>query len=140
MIHYIQKAAENFSIHQLEIPSSVTSINANLRTFIAYIDVKDTTDALTRVYLGCDRALMQRIAAIYLFEDTDDEQTLKDLLLEVANMVIGSAKVLAEEENINPFNIMTPHFEKYGAFDISYQASSALDIDGTIMAIAIKDL
>ena len=139
MIHYIQKAAENFSQHQLDTLSNVILPNQNLRTFIAYIDVKDTANSVKRVYLGCNKPLMQRIALIYFFEETEDEQTLKDLLLEVTNMVIGSAKVLAEEDGIEPFSITTPHFEKYGMFDMC-DTVTTLSIDGALMSIAVKDL
>ncbi len=140
MIHYIEKAAANFSLHQLEIESQKATPDIQLRTFIAYIDIIDAGGASKRVYIGCEHALMQRIAEVYLFEDESDEQTLTDLSLEVANMVIGSAKVIAEEEDIEPFTITTPHFEKYDVFDINHHNISAIAIDGHIMNIAIKEL
>jgi CheY-specific phosphatase CheX len=140
MIHYIERAAENFSIHQLESKCEKQSNSSKMRTFIAYIDVNDTGGSVYRVYLGCEKPLMQEIAAIFLAEDESNDETLTDLTLEVANMVIGSAKVLAEEEDIAPFSITTPIFEKYDEFDISSDSNATLQINGHLMCIAIKEL
>ena len=140
MIHYIETAAQNFSSHQLE--SSFEKINTipEVRTFIAYIDVNMASGGYKRVYLACDEALMQQIAELFLGEAIDDEETLRDFALETANMVIGSAKVIAEEENIKPFTISTPIYEKFDYFDFPIDEMSVLNINNHTAIIAVKEL
>lgn len=140
MIHYIERAAENFSLHQLESSFEKIETTPQVRTFIAYIDVIDTEKSTHRVYLACEEALMQQVAELFLGEVVSDEATLIDFSLELANMVIGSAKVLAEEENRHPFTIGTPIFEKFDHFDFPIDSQSALSINKHTAIIAIKEL
>jgi hypothetical protein len=140
MIHYIETAAKNFSTHQLESSFEKIGDIPKVRTFIAYIDVKLNDGGSARVYLACDEDLMKQIAEMFLGEEVDDEETLRDFALETANMVIGSAKVLAEEENIEGFSISTPIYEKYDYFDFDFDEKSVLKINGHNAIIAIKEL
>jgi len=140
MIHYIEMAAENFSTHQLK--SSFEKINQlpKVRTFIAYIDITKTGGEKKRIYLACEEALLKQIAKLFLEEDINDENTLKDFALETANLVIGSAKVIAEEEDIDPFTISTPIFEKIDYFDFINDSQSIIKINNHLVVIAIKEL
>jgi len=140
MIQYIETAAENFSRHQLESPYQKVETVPNVRTFIAYIDINKQNGGSHRVYLACDEALMQQIAELFLGESVSDEATLIDFVLETANMIIGSAKVIAEEENREAFTIATPIFEKFDHFDIPYDEQSVLRINDHTAIIAIKEL
>ncbi len=140
MINYIETAAENFSSHQLETSFEKTDEIINVRTFIAYIDVVMSDNTNKRVYLACEKNLLKEIANLFLGEETDDEETLIDFALESANMIIGSAKVIAEEENIEPFSIKTPIFEKIGYFDLDTDNKSIVKINNHIVIIAIKEL
>ncbi len=140
MIHYIETAAQNFSSHQLESSFEKIDTMPEVRTFIAYIDINMASGGFKRIYLACDEALMQQIAELFLGEAIDDEETLRDFALETANMVIGSAKVIAEEENVEPFTISTPIFEKYDYFDFPIDEISITSINNHIAIIAIKEL
>ena len=77
---------------------------------------------------------------LYLEEDESDKETLTDMILELANLVIGSAKVLAEEEDKNPFTISTPNFEKLDIFDYEYDQSKVISVENDEMILAIKEL
>jgi chemotaxis protein CheY-P-specific phosphatase CheC len=111
-----------------------------VRTFIAYIDVNMASGEYKRIYLACDKVLMQEIAELFLGEAVNDEETLRDFSLETANMVIGSAKVIAEEENVKPFTISTPIFEKFDYFDFPFDEISITSINNNTAIIAIKEL
>jgi len=140
MIHYIETATQNFSYHQLESSFEKIDTMPEVRTFIAYIDVNMASGESKRVYLACDEALLQQIAELFLGEAINDEETLRDFALETANMVIGSAKVIAEDENVEPFTISTPIFEKFDYFDFPIDEISVTSINNHTAIIAIKEL
>jgi hypothetical protein len=83
---------------------------------------------------------MQRISKLFLEEDKSSEETLIDMTLETANLIVGSAKVIAEETNQNPYTINTPHFEKIGIFDFDYNQAKTIKIENDELTIAIKEL
>ena len=62
------------------------------------------------------------------------------MALETANLIVGSAKVIAEEANDNPYTISTPHFIKTGIFDFEYDQAKYVSIENDKMVIAIKEL
>lgn len=140
MLTTIQRASENFCIHQIREEHIVNEGMTNKRTLIAYIDI-DTQDARKyRVYIASDKAFMQRVSKIFLEEEESDEETLIDMTLEMANLIIGSAKVIAEEENSNPYTINTPHFEKFEVFDFKIDDAKTIQVADDEISIAIKEL
>ena len=140
MIAYITEAAKNFSKHQLEVDSDETELPTNVRTLIAYIDIEDSHSRKVRVYLACEVSLVQQIANLYLFEEQSDDETLQEMMLEVTNMIVGSAKVLSEEEGTNPFVIATPHLVVESFDTLEYDEIRSLHIDGKRLTIALKEL
>jgi len=140
MLKTIVLAAQNFVQHQLESSCTIQESAPKMRTLVAYIDTVSQDATHHRVYVACEENLMQQIAELFLGEEQSDEATLRDMSLEVANMVIGSAKVIAEESNSNPFSIATPHFEKFDNFDFDYDEQQVLDVNGNLMIIAVKGL
>ena len=140
MLKTIQKASENFCIHQIRLEHSLCDGVTKKRTLIAYIDI-DTDDLKKyRVYVASDINFMQRITELFLEEKESDEETLIDMTLETANLLIGSAKVIAEEENINPYTINTPRFEKIGEFDFEYDQAKTLVVEDDELSVAIKEI
>nr|WP_321265727.1 chemotaxis protein CheX [uncultured Sulfurimonas sp.] len=140
MLKTIIQASENFCIHQIREPHIVSDGINKKRTFIAYIDI-DTLDAKHyRVYIASDANFMQRISKLFLEEDESDDETLKDIALETANLIVGSAKVIAEEADKNTYTINTPYFEKIDKFDFAYDEAKIIKIDNDEMIIAIKEL
>lgn len=140
MLATIQEASTNFCVHQIRLPYALEDGVANKRMLIAYIDIEAQDLKKYRVYLASDKAFMQRIAKVFLEEDQSDEETLVDMTLETANLIIGSAKVIAKELNKNSYTIGTPHFEKFDFFDFDTDESKSIQIENDLLSIAIKEL
>ena len=140
MLTTILQALENFCIHQIRIKHTIKDEISQKRTLIAYIDIDTTLGNVHRVYIASDKNFMQRVSKIFLDEDESDEETLIDMTLETANMIIGSAKVIAEEADINTYTINTPHFVKTDIFDFEYDQAKVATIEDDEILIAIKEL
>lgn len=139
MFNTIIKAAENFCIHQIRDEYSINDDFEKSRTLIAYIDIETNSGEKHRVYLSADKAFVQKVSSVFLEEDESDDETLQDMLLETTNLIIGSAKVLAEESE-EPYCIHTPFFEKDGSFDYEYDHLKTFQINDSKLSIAIKEL
>jgi len=140
MLSTILEATENFCIHQIRVPHTLSDDISKDKTLIAYIDIEMQDDSKNhRIYLGACPNFAQRISTIFLEEDESDEETLMDMMLETANLIVGSAKVISEEST-QPFIIKTPHFEKIDIFDFPYDEAKLLKIENDKMIIAIKEL
>jgi hypothetical protein len=139
MLDTIQKAAENFCIHQIRHPYQVTEGTTQKRTLIAYIDI-DTDDKKYRVYIASDEKFMQRVSKLLLEEDESDEETLKDMTLETANLIIGSAKVIAQESNRDSFTIATPQYETTAPFTFDVDEAKTIHVGDDELTIAIKEI
>lgn len=140
MLPTILQAAENFCMHQIRLPHTTAKISDKKRTLIAYLDIETQNGDKHRAYLGCDNVLIQHIAEIFLGEENSDEETLMDMLLETTNMIIGSAKVIAEVSDSNAFKISTPHFLKEDYFTMPYDGMHTVQVANGEMLIAIKAL
>lgn len=140
MLNSIIQATENFCIHQIRENHEIKDEISQKRTLIAYIDIDTQAGQKHRVYVASDVSFIQRVAKIFLEEDDSDEETLIDMTLETANLIIGSAKVIAEEENKNPYSIKTPYFEKIGEFDFEYDQAKTITVQDDEIIIAIKEL
>lgn len=140
MLKTIIQASENFCIHQIRLPHKIKKGISKKRTLIAYIDIDTYDKKKYRVYVAAQESFIQKIAKLFLEEDESDEETLIDMLLETTNLIVGSAKVIAEEENENPFTINTPYFEKIDMFNFAYDDTRTIKIKNDEMTIAIKEL
>ena len=116
MLSLIVEAAENFLHNQIELKTEKSDTLSKMRTVIASIDVKMDDGETRSVYLGFNEALIKEIVSVYLMEDDADDQTMQDMALESANMIVGSAKVLAEEAQKEHFMITTPKFKAIEEF------------------------
>jgi len=139
MLNSVKEAAEHFCTHQIGASCEIKEAPTDKRTLIAYIDIQAQDGSQYRVYIASDNDFMQRVSKLFLEEDKSDENTLKDMTLETANLIVGSAKVIAEELGI-PYTIGTPHFEKIGMFDFDYDELKVIHIDNDELIIAIKEL
>ena len=138
VLSFIIQAAENFCIHQIRAEHTISQLPSRMRTLIAYLDIKDKDGGSHRIYLGCDDVLIQSIAKIFLDEELSDVETLQDMLLETTNMIIGSAKVLAEEEPRSSFSISTPHLQEESLLTVDEQYT--ISVGNGEMMLAIKAL
>lgn len=139
MLSYIEEAAQNFCLHQLGEHSEITEGISTKRTLIAYIDINSSAAKRYRAYIASDYPFMQKVSKLFLEEEQSDEQTLIDMTLETANLIVGSAKVLAEQQQ-NTFDIQTPFFEKIDQFDCVYDVAKTIQVDGGELTIALKEL
>ncbi len=139
MLPIIVEAATNFCLHQIRLPYQLSTQSPQKRTLFASIDF-EAEGTRYRAYVGCDPKLIQTIAEIFLGEDESDEQTLTDMLLETTNMIVGSAKVLAEEAYDKAMSITTPFFVSEELSVIGPDALQCIDIDSGEMTIALKRL
>ena len=140
MLKTIIQASENFCIHQIRVPHSVSDGTNEKRTLIAYIDIQTKDSSIYRVYIASDFGFMQRVAKLFLEEDESDEETLVDMTLETANLIVGSAKVIAEELGTNPYTIGTPNYIKTDKFDLDFDDIKTIKVEDDEMIIAIKEL
>jgi hypothetical protein len=141
MFPIIVEAAANFCIHQIRLPYDILSEPTKKRTLLAYIDIETTDGDMHRAYIGCEQGLIQIIAEIFLGEDESDEQTLIDMLLETTNMIVGSAKVIAEEGYETAMTIATPfilHSEE--SEEMPLEEMQCIRINGSEMIIGLQRL
>ncbi len=68
---------------------------------------EETGDAVATVWI--QRATLKKVSQILLFESDPDEETLEDLTAELANFIVGHAKMLASDRNL-PCQMKTPEF------------------------------
>lgn len=140
MFNRMVEALENFCIHQIRSPHRVEDDAQQLRTIIASIDIAMAEDTTYRVYLALGSNFAQRVALALLEEDESDEQTLVDMTLESANLVVGSAKVLLSDMDKKACKISTPTYHKLDNFDMPYDEAKTLYIEKDHIIIAIKEI
>ena len=139
MFDTIVKAAENFFHNQIGLPFELSDNRCEMRTIIASIDIDSAADQTHRVYVACNDAMISLITELFLGEEESDEETQNDMALETTNLIVGSAKVLAEELHNQPFTIQTPQFVKRDLFDLECDVYKTVAIDGREMMIGIKE-
>ena len=140
MLKSIEEASKNFCIHQIRLPHSLEDGIVKDRTLIAYIDIEAIDTKKYRVYIAAQQEFIQRVSMIFLEEEESDEETLIDMTLETANLIIGSAKVIANSSEESSFTITTPCFEKHDVFDFEYDDAKTLTVESDKISIAIKEL
>jgi len=140
MLETIEQAARNFCIHQIRESFTLQDGVVKTRTLIAYIDIDAKNKKKYRVYIALDKGFIQRVSKIFFEEDENDEDALIDMALETTNLIVGSAKVVSEEQNENPYTISTPRFEKFDLFDFAYDEAKTLNIQNDTISIAIKEI
>lgn len=138
MFPIIVEAAANFCLHQIRLPYTLASCPPQKRTLFAYIDV-ETGGSAYRAYIGCDPSLLQTIAEIFLGEESSDTETLADMLMETTNMIVGSAKVLAEAYQTS-MTIATPFIVSNETAMGQPDAIQCIDVNNGEMTIALKRL
>ena len=139
MIEYISTATQNFFQHQMGTTCKTVANDEKMRTVIAYIDINSSNDSKHRIYIAMQEALLQQITELFLGEDVSDKQTLIEMSLETSNMIVGSAKVLAEGTG-SDFTIETPFSEGIKSFEVPYDEKQTFEINNTTFIIAVKEL
>lgn len=140
MFESVIQATENFCIHQIRSSHTIENQISQENMLISYIDTKSSDGIKHRVYIAMDKNLAQKISTIFLEEEESDDETLQDMLLETANLIVGSAKVIAQNDSSESFDIETPFFVKNHFFDIEYDSAKNIKVENSDMVIAIKEL
>ncbi len=140
MFNTISQALENFSQHQIRKPHTLTKELIDEDVTIAYIDIESEDKKQYRVYIASDKKFLQTVTTIFLEEENSDKETLQDMLLELANLVVGSAKVIAQNSDVTNFNIKTPILLEKDRFDVEYDAFYTLKVGDEKVTVAIKEL
>jgi len=139
MLSTIITATQHFCTHQIHSQYTLSDGVSKTRTLIAYIDINTNNNQKHRVYIACDKNFIQKVATLFLEEAISDDETLMDMTLETANLIVGSAKVLAENNEVS-YTINTPCFEKIGLFDFEYDQAKVVLVGKDELTIAIKEL
>ncbi len=130
MEKFFVKAAENFA----------KSIGAELdhcknepkEGYVSEIDIRG--DENLDIFLVLPKDVLDNVSEL-LFGDMDYD--VEDLSKEIANLIVGNAKVLASEENIH-FDISTPKFHKN--INVNYDKKLDLSIQGKCFSILFKEI
>ena len=130
MEKFFIKAAENFA---KSIGAEINHCENKIEEgYIGEVDIRG--DENLDIYILLPKDVLDVVSEL-LFGDTDYD--IEDLSKEIANLIVGNAKVLASEENIN-FNITTPKFSK--SINIDYDKRIDLSIKGKCFSILFKEV
>lgn len=80
---------------------------------------------------------LKKLSNILLFEEKPDEDTLEDLTKELANFIVGHAKMLAHNQNLD-YDIKTPKFAGFNKLDPSSE-TLLYKIENRCIAIQTKE-
>jgi len=67
----------------------------------------DLKDRIATIWI--QKPTLKILSNILLFEENPDEETLEDLAKELANLIVGHAKMLAHNQDLD-YDIQTPKF------------------------------
>lgn len=81
---------------------------------------------------------LKKLSNILLFEEDPDEDTLEDLTKELANFIVGHAKMIAHNQDLD-YDIETPKFAGFNRLDPNIE-TLLYKIDNRCIAIQTKDL
>jgi len=138
MLKVITQAAKNFFENDLELP--IAHCDEIVKEgYISFITASTASDKY-EVYLTCCNDFLKKISDVMLFDDNPDDDTMDDLNKELNNIIIGSAKVLSEQNSLPSFTISTPTSLGSKSFDIEYDSYQTLSIDKIRITIAVKQV
>ncbi len=130
MEKFFVTAAENFA---KSIGAEIDHCESEIKEgFVSEIDIRG--DENLDIFIILPKDVLDTVSEL-LFGDTDYD--IEDLSKEIANLIVGNAKVLASEENIH-FDISTPKFHK--KIDLDYDKKINLSIKGKCFSILFKEV
>ncbi len=81
---------------------------------------------------------LKKLSNILLFDDNPDEETLEDLTKELANFIVGHAKMLAHNQDLD-YDIKTPKFAGINRLEPKIE-TLLFKIDNRCIAIQTKEI
>jgi len=130
MDRFFIKAAKNFA---KSIGAEINHCKNRVdEGFVSQIDIRG--DENLDIFLILPKDVLDNISELF-FGDTDYD--VEDLSKEIANLIVGNAKIIASEENIH-FDISTPKF--LDKIDLEYVKRIDLSIGDKCFSILFKDI
>jgi hypothetical protein len=108
------RAIRNLFVGQIELkPQPFKADLLKGTSFISTIELKSEKDKENNVFtLVLSESLLKEVCSVLLFEDEPDVETMEDMGTEVANQVIGNAKVLIESVKQESLHLSIPKVER----------------------------
>jgi CheY-specific phosphatase CheX len=103
----IEKAMKNIFIDIFSCDLKTSTSKEITNYFSSSIDIIIKNNETKTVYFKVPKASLQAMMTAYFFEEDNSDEDLLDFCLEFANLMVGRAKVFAQNENIF-FDIKTP--------------------------------
>ncbi len=94
------------------------------------------SDGSSTATVWVQRQTLKKVSEILLFDDDPDEETLKDLTSELANFIVGHAKMLASDKSLK-CKIETPKFAGIGPLERG-GTTYLYKIDNRCIALQVK--
>ena len=130
MEKFFVEAARNFA---KSIGADINHCKKEIKEgFISEIDIRG--DENLNIFLTLPKDVLDNVSEL-LFGDIDYD--VEDLSKEIANLIVGNAKVLASEEDIH-FDITTPKF--LDSINIDYDKRLDLSIHDKCFSILFKEV
>ena len=95
----------------------------------------DSKDRIATIWV--QKPTLKKLSNILLFEENPDEDTLEDLTKELANFIVGHAKMLAHNQDLD-YDIKTPKFAGINKLDSNIE-TLLYKIDNRCIAIQTKE-
>ncbi|WP_201353602.1 hypothetical protein [Hydrogenimonas urashimensis] len=84
-----------------------------------------------------ERPALEKLANILLFDENPDSETMEDLTAEIANFIVGHAKMVASDRNL-PYRMETPEFGGVRRLESS-DGTLLYSVDERCVAIRLKE-
>ena len=107
---YIKQATH--SVFSDAFGHDVSEAEKNMRAgrYNSSIKIKTNDDDID-VFFTFNKKTLAKLVQDYMFEDSPDEETIVDFSCEMANLIVGTAKVFANDDN-HMIDISTPLVEE----------------------------
>lgn len=104
----IVMATKYFAEKVLDVRLKTQDERVSGGAYCASIDVIGSPNYIMSVYIG--EQSLKKMSELFLFIDDPDDETKQDLVCEIANVIVGRAKVEASEKLGYKFDISTPKY------------------------------
>ena len=113
ILGYTRSSVKNFFKNTLELDSTESDTKEIEDIYTTMISLHHEENRYN-FYISLQAPLLHLFAMQLLMEENPDQDTLIDILNENANLIIGTAKVLWEEdEHLVPLTLGTPEYQGF---------------------------
>jgi CheY-specific phosphatase CheX len=104
----LTEAAAHFVRETLGGEAKTASFTPRKRAWAASVDTIGGERLRVSAYIS--KPILKRMAKLFLNEESPNDEVLRDLIGEIANLIVGRAKALASDRGLK-FDISPPRFE-----------------------------